>query len=286
MKIMYIDCGMGAAGDMMTGALLELLGEDERSQFTEDFNRLGIPGVTMEVSSSEKCGITGTHVSMMINGEEEGADGHIHSHDGGHAHGHSHDSGHAHEHGNEHVHTHADGTTHSHAHSGMEYIEHIVRDHLDIPDKVKDDIMAVYGIIAEAESKAHGVPVTDIHFHEVGTADAIADITAVCMLMDRIGADRVIASAVNTGSGTVRCAHGILPVPAPATAYILTGVPVYNNNIKSELTTPTGAALLRHFVSEFGNMPVMRTEKTAYGMGTKDFEAANCLRVFLGEEGF
>ena len=124
---------------------------------------------------------------------------------------------------------------------------------------------------------------TEIHFHEVGTMDAIADITMVCLLMDRLSPERVVASPIHTGSGQIRCAHGILPVPAPATAYILKGVPIYGGSIKGELCTPTGAALLKYFATEFGTMPVMKTESIGYGMGKKDFEAANCLRAFWGE---
>lgn len=165
----------------------------------------------------------------------------------------------------------------------MHDIEHIVRGHLAIPEKVKDDIMAVYGLIAEAESHAHGVPVTEIHFHEVGTMDAVADITAVCLLMDRIAPDEVVVSPVHVGSGQVRCAHGILPVPAPATAYILRDVPIYGGSVRGELCTPTGAALLKHFASRFGDMPVMKPQAVGYGMGKKDFEAANCVRAMLGE---
>ena len=165
----------------------------------------------------------------------------------------------------------------------MADIEHIVRGHLDIPEAVKDDVMQVYGLIAEAESHAHGVPVTQIHFHEVGTMDAVADITMTAMLMHEIAPDQVIASPVHVGSGTVKCAHGILPVPAPATAFILKGVPSYGGSIKGELCTPTGAALLKYYVTEFGEMPVMRIGEIGYGMGTKDFEAANCVRVMLGE---
>ena len=144
--------------------------------------------------------------------------------------------------------------------------------------------MAVYGLIAEAESHAHGVPVTEIHFHEVGTMDAIADITAVCLLMNKIAPDQVIVSPVHVGSGHVHCAHGILPVPAPATAYILNGVPMYGGAVKGELCTPTGAALLTHFVTKFGELPAMRLLKSGYGMGTKDFPAANCVRAMLGEQ--
>ena len=154
---------------------------------------------------------------------------------------------------------------------------------LRIPAMVKLDILAVYEEIAEAESHVHGVPVDQIHFHEVGTMDAIADITAVCLLMHELKADQVIASAVHVGSGQVRCAHGILPVPAPATAHILRDIPIYGGSIRGELCTPTGAALLKHFVTEFGDMPPMKVSAIGYGMGKKDFERANCVRVLLGE---
>ena len=141
----------------------------------------------------------------------------------------------------------------------------------------------MYGLIAEAESHAHGVPVSEIHFHEVGTMDAVADITAVCLLMNELAPQRVVVSPVHVGSGQVHCAHGILPVPAPATAHILRDVPIYGGSIRGELCTPTGAALLKHFGTEFGEMPVMKTQAVGYGMGRKDFEAANCVRAMLGE---
>lgn len=155
--------------------------------------------------------------------------------------------------------------------------------HLALPERVKRDVLAVYRQLAEAESHAHGIPVSDIHFHEVGTMDAIADITAVCLLMDRLAPGEVIASPVHTGSGQVRCAHGILSVPAPATAYLLRDVPIYGGTVQGELCTPTGAALLKHFVTRFGDMPVMRVSAIGYGCGKKDFEAANCVRALLGE---
>ncbi|MBQ7647197.1 MAG: nickel pincer cofactor biosynthesis protein LarC, partial [Clostridia bacterium] len=180
----------------------------------------------------------------------------------------------------DHVHDHSHG--HEHHHSSLHDISHIVSQ-LDIPGKVKNDVMSVYELIAEAESHAHGVPVTEIHFHEVGTMDAVADITAVCLLLHEIGAERIVVSPVHVGSGQVRCAHGILPVPAPATAYILKDVPIYGGEIKGELCTPTGAALLKHFASHFSSMPVMKIGKIGYGMGSKDFEAANCVRAFFGE---
>ncbi len=143
--------------------------------------------------------------------------------------------------------------------------------------------MNVYSLIAEAESSAHGVTVDQIHFHEVGTMDAVADITAVCLLMNEIAPDQVVASPVHVGSGQVRCAHGILPVPAPATAFILRGIPSYGGEVKGELCTPTGAALLKYFVDRFGDMPVMSVQAIGYGMGTKDFTTINCVRAMLGE---
>lgn len=154
---------------------------------------------------------------------------------------------------------------------------------LDVPEKVRADARAVYNLIAEAESRVHGRPVAEIHFHEVGTMDAVADVVGVCLLMDMLSPDQVIASPVHTGSGHVHCAHGVLPVPAPATALILQGIPSYGGQIKGELCTPTGAALLKHFVSRFGDRPVMTVEDIGYGMGKKDFEQANCVRAFLGQ---
>lgn len=255
MRLLYIDCGMGAAGDMLTAALLELLPNPD--EFIEELNSLGIPKVKYVKENSVKCGIRGTHIRVLVDGVEEGE--HHHEHD--HSHNH----------------------THEHSHNGLHEIEHIVCGHLNLPQKVKDDVMAVYELIAEAESKAHGVPVSEIHFHEVGTMDAIADVVAVCLLIDRLNAEKIIASPIHVGSGKVKCAHGILPVPAPATAHILKDVPIYSGAVKGELCTPTGAALLKHFVNEFGNLPAMKTTAIGYGMGTKDFETANCVRVMLGE---
>lgn len=265
MKTLYIDCGMGAAGDMLTAALLELLPNPQK--FIDEVNAIGIPGVVIRAQTAAKCGINGTHISVTVNGEEENE----HSHD--HDHEHSHDHAHEHEHGD---------NAQQHHHSGMHDIEHIVS-HLPISDTVKSNVMAIYKLIGDAESHAHGVPVTEIHFHEVGTMDAVADITAVCLLMEIIAPEQVIVSPIHVGSGHVKCAHGILPVPAPATAYILRDVPIYGGGIKSELCTPTGAAILKYFATSFGDMPVMKTAAIGYGMGKKDFTAANCVRILLGE---
>ena len=291
MKTLYLDCSMGAAGDMLTAALLELIPDQEA--FIQELNALGIPGVHVKKETAVKCGITGTHISVTVHGEEEESMDVHHHHEHGHGddhehehhhHDHEHGDDHDHEHSHDHEHDHEHSHDHGHHHhSGLHDIEHIVRGHLNLPPKVQDDIMAVYMLIAEAESKAHGKPVTEVHFHEVGTMDAIADITAVCMLMNKIAPDQVVVSPVHVGSGQVKCAHGILPVPAPATAHILRDVPIYGGHIRGELCTPTGAALLKHFAARFGDMPIMTTKAIGYGMGKKDFEAANCVRVLLGE---
>lgn len=249
MRTLYIDCGMGAAGDMLTAALLELLADPDG--FLQEVNALHIPGVAIQKEPSVKCGISGTHMVVTVNGEEEDEHSHDHHHD-------------------------------HHHHSSLHDIAHIV-EHLQLSDQVKQNVLAVYDTIARAESHVHGVPVDQIHFHEVGMMDAVADIVCVCLLMEKLAPEQVIVSPVHVGSGTVRCAHGILPVPAPATAHILKDVPIYSAQIQSELCTPTGAALLKQFATGFGSMPVMQVSAIGYGMGKKDFPRANCVRTLLGE---
>lgn len=244
MNILYLDCSMGAAGDMLSAALLELLPNPQ--QFLEQINNIGIPHVTVRREDSEKCGIHGTHLVVKVDDVEE--DEHLHEH---------------------------------HHHSDLEEITHIVS-HLHVSSGVKENILAVYDLIAQAESHVHGVEIDHIHFHEVGSLDAVADVTMFCLLMEKLGYPRLVASPIHVGSGTVRCAHGILPVPAPATAYLLQGIPMYTGTIQSELCTPTGAALLKHFASSFGPMPAMVSQGIGYGMGKKVFERANCVRAILG----
>ena len=288
MKTLYLECTMGAAGDMLMAALSELV--EDRKPFLEKMNSLGLPGVKVEAESAVKCGVTGTHIKVTVEGEEEESeDVHDHDHDHRHREGHEHE--HNHDHGHDHDHKHDHGESHDHDHSHDHGHHHHaspadidkVIDGLDVSDRVKNDAKAVYALIADAESRVHGHPVSEIHYHEVGTMDAVADVVGVCLLMEEIHADRIIASPVHVGSGHVKCKHGILPVPAPATALILTGVPTYGGQVTGELCTPTGAALLKHFVSEFGDRPVMAAKAIGYGMGKKDFERANCVRAFLGE---
>ncbi len=268
MRTIYLDCSMGAAGDMLTAALLELL--PEKDTFLQKMQSLGLPGLEISAEPSVKCGITGTHMRVLIHGEEEG---HPHEH-AVEAHAHSHadapEAAHAHIH------------VHPHHHTDLDELTHRIS-HLNVSEAVRSDILAVYQSIADAESRVHGVPVEQIHFHEVGSLDALADVTGVCLLMELLAPEQVLASPVHVGSGQVRCAHGILPVPAPATALLLEGIPIYGGSIRGELCTPTGAALLRRFVTRFGPLPPMRVEKTGYGMGMKDFEAANCVRAMLGQ---
>ena len=254
MKTLYFECNMGAAGDMLTAALLELL--PDKNEFINKMNTLGIHGVEVTAEPSIKCGITGTHVAVSVNG--------IHEDD--HHHGHHHDH------------------SHEHSHSGIHEIEHILS-HLPLSEKVHHDVLSIYRLIADAESRVHGNPVDEIHFHEVGNKDAIADIVGVCLLIEQLSPMQILASPIHVGSGQVHCAHGILPVPAPATALILRDVPTYGGAVRGELCTPTGAAILKHFVSNFGEMPVMKVSKIGYGMGKKDFEAANCVRAIIGESG-
>ena len=272
---------MGAAGDMLLASLAELTGDVKACE--EKLNSLGIPDVTYNFEKSVKCGIEGTHARVVALGVEE--DEHMHEHEHHHEHTHEdhvHDH-HDHDHEGEHHHHDHDheGEHHHHHHTHMSDIEKIIGG-LNVSDKVKQDALAVYGLIAEAESKAHGKEISEIHFHEVGTMDAVADIVGVCVLLEQIGADKIVVSPLATGYGQVRCAHGILPVPAPATASIIEGIPTYSGNVEGELLTPTGAALLKHFADSFGQRPVMAIEKTGYGMGKKDFEKANMLRTFIG----
>lgn len=267
MRTIYLDCSMGAAGDMLMAALLELL--PEKDTFLQKMQSLGLPGLEISAEPSVKCGITGTHMRVLIHGEEEGHPAHA-AEEHAHSHADAPEAAHAHVH------------VHPHHHTDLNELTHRIS-HLNVSEAVRSNILAVYQSIADAESRVHGVPVEQIHFHEVGSLDALADVTGVCLLMELLAPEQVLASPVHVGSGQVRCAHGILPVPAPATALLLEGIPIYGGSIRGELCTPTGAALLRRFVTRFGPLPPMRVEKTGYGMGTKDFEAANCVRAMLGQ---
>ena len=294
MRTIYLDLGMGAAGDMLTAALLELLDEKEQESFLEEIGKTGIPNTKITREKIRKSGIGGSLMHVQILGtEEESHDhdhehfheqdhDHEHTHDHAHDHEHTHDHDHDHAHDHEHTHDHAHDHAHHHHHTGMKDIERIIGE-LAVSEGVRKNVKAVYQLIAEAESRVHGESVDLVHFHEVGAMDAVADITAVCMLMERLSPDRVIASPVHAGSGHVRCAHGILPVPAPATALLLEEIPWYGGSVKGELCTPTGAALVRYFADAFGPMPVLKVSRIGYGMGKKEFPMLNCVRALLGD---
>lgn len=316
MRTLYLECKMGCAGDMLMGALSELV---DQKAFVEKMNALGLRGIHFEAVPSKKCGILGTHMKVVIDGEEEGTEEEatffLQIENAKHIH---HILDHIEEiQGISHVHFENDTLSYTCLHDEGERIESLIRDiitdhepeciihshghhhhehhgmhvedidslihSLPVSDKVKEDATAVYRIIAQAESHVHGMDMKDIHFHEVGTMDALADVVGNCILFEMIDAERIYVSPIALGNGMVKCAHGILPVPAPATAYILEGIPTYSGRMEGELCTPTGAALLKHFGNVFDTQPSMKTEKIGYGMGNKDFPAANCVRAFLGE---
>ena len=244
MRTLYLECGMGASGNMLLGALLDLLPDPE--QQLQRLNSLGIPGVEYHLLRKQD-GIAGNLATVTVHGYDE--DHH----------------GHAHHHG-----------------EGLHGILHRIG-HMPIPESVREQAGLVYRSIAEAEAKVHGTTPDEVHFHEVGSLDAVADVVGACLLLDALCVEQVLASPVHVGNGTVQCAHGVLPVPAPATAELLKGIPWYTGEVMTELCTPTGAALLRTFTQRFGPMPVMRVEKIGYGFGTKQFDRPNCIRAYLGE---
>lgn len=263
MKILYLDCGMGAAGDMLAGALVSLLSKEEQESFIKMINNIGVDGVKVSLSDDAKCGIVGKHFKVEIDGVEE------HSHD---VHEHEHHHEYEQEHGHHHEH-------HHHGKGPFPKELEAVAEKLNCPN----DIQKVYELLAEAEAKVHGKDVSEIHFHEVGMKDALIDIASVVYLMNKLKVDKVVVSPVNVGFGKVKCAHGILPVPAPATAELVKGIPTYAGRFEGELLTPTGAALLKYYADEFSYQPLMNVIKCGYGTGNKNFESANVVKAVLGE---
>lgn len=245
---LYFECNSGAAGDMLASALLDLF--DNKESVAEELNGLGLPDTVIEYKTSQQNGICGVHLGIIINGETETPDT-LHGH---------------------------------HSHRKLSDILEII-DTLKLDEKTKTDVRNIYSVIADAEAKAHGTEVGEVHFHELGMLDAVADITVCAYLISKLNPDRIICSPINTGSGTVKCAHGILPVPVPAVVNILKGVPYYKSEINTELCTPTGAAILKYYADEFSNtVDFGKTVKTGIGCGTKKLETANILRVFEFEE--
>lgn len=253
MKILFLDLSNGVSGDMFAGALFSLLKEDEREEFLTLVNSCGLPGVSINAEMTKDSGIVAYKMHVLINGHEELPDG---EHD-------------------EKVHE---------EETSLSEINGLI-DSLNLPADDKARMKEIYGLLAEAEAKVHGKDVSMIHFHELGTSDAIADIMNAVILMRMIGPGRVVATPVNLGNGNVRCAHGILPVPAPAVANLLTNLPVSQRTggkEVGELTTPTGAVLVKYFVNSFGDIPEMSLESSGYGQGDRDIGSPNVLHTLSG----
>lgn len=244
MGTLYFDCSMGAAGDMISAALFELT--PNKHLMLHKLNHLGLSGIKFIPEKCEKQGIQGTNLTVLIHGEAE-------------------DMGTI------------ENTIHHH-HMTLKDIKDIVSE-MKVSNSIKKSVYEIYNIIAEAESKAHKCRVEEVHFHEVGAMDAIADITAACMLMQELCPDKVIVSPIHVGSSTVTCAHGILPVPAPATKNILEDVPYYSSEIQGELCTPTGAAILRYFADTFKLVKSVGGV-AGRGIGKRDFVRPNVLTVY------
>ena len=246
MRTLFLECNAGASGDMILGALTDLL--KDPAELGAMLESSGIPGVRCEIETSDRSSITGTSVRILVDGVEEGTP----------------------------------GEKKHHEHHSLGDVMGIIAG-LKVSDRVKKDASEIYSIIAEAESQVHGKPVSEVHFHEVGALDAIADIVGVCLLVEKLAPEQIISSPLRTGYGTVECAHGVLPVPAPATANILKGMPVYAGDEEGEFTTPTGAAIIKHFAARYAQMPVMEYEDCGIGFGKKSSKTANMLRAYIGE---
>ena len=246
MRTLYLECNAGASGDMMLGALADLL--DDPQDAKRLIESAGIPDVEIIVEKAEKSHVGGTRVRVMAAGHEEGVDDH-HSH---------------------------------HQHRSFQEVLSII-DSLEVSDDVRRRAKEIYTRVAEAESKVHNEPVSEIHFHEVGMLDAIADIVGTCILIERLAPDYIVSSPLRTGHGTVECAHGLLPIPAPATALLLRDVESYAGDLEGEFTTPTGAALIGYFSEDYGQRPRMSIKDIGVGIGHHDFEIPNILRAFIGE---
>lgn len=282
MKTIYLECNMGAAGDMLMSALYEIC--EQKEWFLYKMNEIFAPyGIALTAEAVTKCGICGTHMQVLISGEEEGELQHSHDQKDSPKNEHAHDlTAHAHE-TSSHVQDGTDTAAHGHPHVHADYQSVLDRIHsLALAEEVKSDAAAIYQLIGEAEAKVHGTTLDQIHFHEVGSLDALADVVGCALLIRLIAPEQILASPVHVGNGFVKCAHGVLPVPAPATAELLKGIPCYTGSITSELCTPTGAAVLKYYVSRFFPMPAITTSAIGYGMGKKDFDIANCVRAFLG----
>jgi pyridinium-3,5-bisthiocarboxylic acid mononucleotide nickel chelatase len=265
---LYFDCFSGAAGDMILGALIDAgvpLEELRRA-----LGSLALDGDGVWTERVTRAGISAT--KFCVPGEDRVLD-----------HAHDHEHGHDHEHAHHHPPAHAHEVVHHHARRTLAEIDTIIH-RSALSAAGKDRASALFARLGEAEAAIHGTPLDKVHFHEVGALDSIVDIVGTVHALEMIDADRIVASPLNVGSGSVRAAHGLYPVPAPATARLLQDVPIYGGPQRAELVTPTGALLVTSYAAAYGPVPAMRVKKIGYGAGTRDFEdTPNVLRVLIGE---
>jgi len=281
MRIAYLDCFSGISGDMFLGALLDA--GVPAKLFEDAVSALNV-GARLEISRVDRSGITATKVDVTTHGEKDAPRAAVgttapHEHEHSNAHGHTHD--------HHHEHSHAAGHHHGeHAHGrGLKEISEIIAA-AAISESAKGKAIAIFEKLGQAESKIHNVPVARIHFHEVGAVDALVDIVCAAVGAEALGVDEIICSPLNVGGGTVVCAHGTFPVPAPATVELLKGAPVYSSGLQAELVTPTGAAIVATLADRFSAFPEMEISQTGYGAGSRDFpQHANVLRITIGEGG-
>ncbi len=285
-NILYLECNSGISGDMTVGALLDLGADKE--VLIKALDSLGVEGYHLHFGRTRKCGLDAYDFDVHL--EEEGP-GHSHSHE--HVHEDGHGCSHDHEHDHNHVHSHDHDPIHSHDHAhnlghthrNLNEIHSII-DRLDSGERVKTMAKRMFGIVAEAESKAHGIPVEEVHFHEVGAIDSIVDIISTAVLIDDLGIEEVVISPLSEGYGSVRCQHGIIPVPVPATANIASayGLKLRLTDSDGEMVTPTGAAIAAALKTRESLPASCRILKTGIGAGKKDFKQANVLRAMILEE--
>ncbi|HEX9002491.1 MAG TPA: nickel pincer cofactor biosynthesis protein LarC [Blastocatellia bacterium] len=286
MRTLYLDCFAGASGDMFIGALLDC-GLDFEFLKAE-LAKLGVEGYELSLARVDRSGISSAKFDVHLKGEEHSHTHHHHEHSQGHSH-HHHEHPHQPDHSHEHEHSHNPQSairnlqSHHHDHRALSQIKHLISAS-GLSASVKDRAQAIFQRIGEAESKIHGIPLETVHFHEVGAVDSIVDIVGACIGLEALRIEQIISSPLHVGSGTFNCAHGTYPVPGPATAEILKGVPVYSKEIEGELVTPTGAAIIATLASSYGNLPAMKVERVGYGAGTRSYpKFPNVLRAILGE---
>jgi hypothetical protein len=282
MKILYYDCFSGISGDMNLGAMLDL--GVSRDELLSGLQKLNVSGWRLEIKPDQRHGISGTRVTVITDELSVSPEDHDHDHDHGHDHDHDHGADHRHDHGHSHhhpqVHSHKNA---DHAHRNLGDIEKIILGS-GLPENVTALAMRIFTRIAEAEAAVHNKPVNEIHFHEVGAIDSIIDIVGSAICFTALGVEKVYVNTIELGSGMVRCEHGLLPVPAPATARIISGFPVHTGGVDFEATTPTGAAIIAALASPAPDGLKFNIEATGYGIGQKNNPSRpNILRVFMAE---